>query len=535
MLVSMGTQAWEKDKLYQITILHTNDHHGHFWQSEIGEYGLAAQKTVIDNIREEVKANDGILFVLSGGDINTGVPESDIQDAEPDFMGMNLIGYDAMAVGNHEFDNDISVIRQQQKWAIFPFLSANIYEKSTGIRVFEPYALFNQQDIKFAIIGLTTEDTPVISDIKYTQDFDFRLPAPEAKNVIEDLRQTQAPDITIAVTHMGHYDNGEHGSNAPGDVELARTLPAGYLNMIIGGHSQDPVCMVAENVKDANYVPGTECKPDQQNGTWIMQAHEWGKYVGRADFTFINGELTLNSYKLVPINLMKEVQDENGVGKLQYYTEQISQNQDMLELLTPYQEKGKEKLLIVVGSIDGRFEGERSKVRSEQTNLGELILASHIERTNADVGIVTGGMIRDSLIEGNITYRDILRVQPFANTVVYADMKGSELFDYLTVAANKSKGSGAYAQFANVSLVADGQNISDVKIKGEPLDLNKTYRLVTQNFIGLGGDGYPAINTLSTYVDTGFMEADVIKQYFEKHSPIKVSDFEPKGEIIYTE
>ena len=94
-LAGQPAQAYEKDKTYKITILHTNDHHGHFWRSEYGEYGLAAQKTLVDGIRKEVAEEGGSVLLLSGGDINTGVPESDLQDAEPDFRGMNLIGYDA--------------------------------------------------------------------------------------------------------------------------------------------------------------------------------------------------------------------------------------------------------------------------------------------------------------------------------------------------------------------------------------------------------------------------------------------------------
>ncbi len=144
-LLSGAASAWEKDKTYAITILHTNDHHGHFWQNDHGEYGLGAQKTLVDGIRQEVAAQGGSLLLLSGGDINTGVPESDLQDAEPDFRGMNLVGYDAMAIGNHEFDNPLSVLRQQEKWATFPLLSANIYQKSTGQRLFKPYALFDKQ------------------------------------------------------------------------------------------------------------------------------------------------------------------------------------------------------------------------------------------------------------------------------------------------------------------------------------------------------------------------------------------------------
>lgn len=73
----------------------------------------------MDGIRKEVAAEGGSVLLLSGGDINTGVPESDLQDAEPDFRGMNLVGYDAMAIGNHEFDNPLTVLRQQEKWAKF--------------------------------------------------------------------------------------------------------------------------------------------------------------------------------------------------------------------------------------------------------------------------------------------------------------------------------------------------------------------------------------------------------------------------------
>lgn len=123
--------------------------------------------------------------------INTGVPESDLQDAEPDFRGMNLVGYDAMAIGNHEFDNPLSVLRQQEKWAKFPLLSANIYQKGTQQRLFKPYALFDKQGIKIAVLGLTTDDTPKVSSPENVVDIEFRVPAVEAKHVVEQLRKTE--------------------------------------------------------------------------------------------------------------------------------------------------------------------------------------------------------------------------------------------------------------------------------------------------------------------------------------------------------
>ncbi|EGI3618849.1 bifunctional UDP-sugar hydrolase/5'-nucleotidase [Salmonella enterica] len=532
-LTTQPAQAYEKDKTYKITILHTNDHHGHFWRSEYSEYGLAAQKTLVDSIRKEVAQEGGSVLLLSGGDINTGVPESDLQDAEPDFRGMNLIGYDAMAVGNHEFDNPLTVLRQQEKWAKFPFLSANIYQKSTGERLFKPWAIFTRQDIKIAVIGLTTDDTAKIGNPEYFTDIEFRKPAEEAKVVIQELNMNEKPDVIIATTHMGHYDNGDHGSNAPGDVEMARSLPAGSLAMIVGGHSQDPVCMASENKKQVNYVPGTPCAPDKQNGIWIVQAHEWGKYVGRADFEFRNGEMKMVNYQLIPVNLKKKVTWDNGKSERVLYTPEIAENPQMLSLLTPFQNKGKAQLEVKIGSVNGLLEGDRSKVRFVQTNMGRVILAAQIARTGADFGVMSGGGIRDSIEAGDITYKSVLKVQPFGNIVVYADMSGKEVVDYLTAVAQMKPDSGAYPQFANVSFVAKEGKLTDLKIKGEPVDPAKTYRMATLSFNATGGDGYPRIDNKPGYVNTGFIDAEVLKEFIQQNSPLDAAAFTPKGEVSW--
>ncbi|EBH8668295.1 bifunctional UDP-sugar hydrolase/5'-nucleotidase [Salmonella enterica subsp. enterica serovar Thompson] len=532
-LTTQPAQAYEKDKTYKITILHTNDHHGHFWRSEYGEYGLAAQKTLVDSIRKEVAQEGGSVLLLSGGDINTGVPESDLQDAEPDFRGMNLIGYDAMAVGNHEFDNPLTVLRQQEKWAKFPFLSANIYQKSTGERLFKPWAIFTRQDIKIAVIGLTTDDTAKIGNPEYFTDIEFRKPAEEAKVVIQELNMNEKPDVIIATTHMGHYDNGDHGSNAPGDVEMARSLPAGSLAMIVGGHSQDPVCMASENKKQVNYVPGTPCAPDKQNGIWIVQVHEWGKYVGRADFEFRNGEMKMVNYQLIPVNLKKKVTWDNGKSERVLYTPEIAENPQMLSLLTPFQNKGKAQLEVKIGSVNGLLEGDRSKVRFVQTNMGRVILAAQIARTGADFGVMSGGGIRDSIEAGDITYKSVLKVQPFGNIVVYADMSGKEVVDYLTAVAQMKPDSGAYPQFANVSFVAKEGKLTDLKIKGEPVDPAKTYRMATLSFNATGGDGYPRIDNKPGYVNTGFIDAEVLKEFIQQNSPLDAAAFTPNGEVSW--
>ncbi|PMM15280.1 bifunctional UDP-sugar hydrolase/5'-nucleotidase UshA [Vibrio breoganii] len=522
----------ETNGVQKLTILHTNDHHGRFWPNKYGELGMAARKTLIDQIREEVESEGGAVLLLSGGDINTGVPESDLLDAEPDFKGMTLLGYDAMALGNHEFDNPLSVLEKQQEWAEFPMLSANIYDKESQTRKFQPYQMFEKEGLKIAVIGLTTEDTAKIGNPEFIQSLDFRDPKPEAKQLLAEIEQSEQPDITIAVTHMGHYQDGNNGGNAPGDVALARYLPAGALDMVIGGHSQEPVCMEGPNLVKKQFKPGDECQPDQQNGTWIMQAFEWGKYVGRADYEYENGELNLVHYELVPINLTKKV-EVDGKKERVIVGKEIEQDSDVEDFLAPYQEQGQEKLNVKIAESNGKLEGDRNKVRFEQTNLGRLIATAHMTRAKADFGVMNSGGVRDSIAQGNITYKDVLTVQPFGNIVTYVDMTGVEVLDYLNVVALKPTDSGAYAQFAGISMTVTSKGVTDVMIGGKAIDPNGKYRFSIPSFNAAGGDGYPAITAHPGYVDTGFVDAEVLKEYLESHSPLDVTLYAPNGEVRY--
>ncbi|WP_104023679.1 bifunctional UDP-sugar hydrolase/5'-nucleotidase UshA [Vibrio hyugaensis] len=523
---------WNEDTTYKLTVLHTNDHHGRFWQNKYGEYGMAARKTLIDELRAEIQAEGGSALLLSGGDINTGVPESDLQDAEPDFKGMSKIGYDAMALGNHEFDNPLEVLFKQQEWANFPMLSANIYDKETGKRLFQPYAMFNKQGIKIAVIGLTTEDTAKLGNPEFIGEVDFRDPKEEAKKVIAELKETEKPDLIFAVTHMGHYENGNRGVNAPGDVALARYLNEGDLDMIVGGHSQEPVCMEGPNVIKKNFMPGDECKPDVQNGTYIVQAYEWGKFVGRADYEFRNGELSMVSYDLIPVNLKKKIK-VNGESQRVLIQDEINQDETLLEFLRPYQEQGQDKLNVKIAESNGKLEGDRNVVRFQQTNLGRLIATAHMERAKADFAVMNSGGVRDSIEAGDITYKDVLTVQPFGNMVSYVDMSGKEVLDYLNVVATKPVDSGAYAQFAGISMTVENGKVSNVFIGEKQLRLDGQYRFTVPSYNASGGDGYPKVNTHSGYVNTGFTDAEVLKEFLQTHSPIDVNEYAPSGDIVY--
>ena len=523
---SLQTGGAEKDKTYKITILHTNDHHGRFWKNSDGEYGLAARKTLVDQLRAEVTRSGGYSLLLDGGDVNTGVPESDLQDAVPDFRGMNLMGYDAMAVGNHEFDKPLNILRMQRDLAKFPMLSANIYDR--GQRMFDPYKVFTLGGLRIGVMGLTTEDTFKMVSPDNIKGIEFRSVINEASKVVPELRKRA--DVVIAATHMGHYENGNRGTQAVGDVEMARAVNG--IDLVVGGHTQNPACMKAENVLDREYVPGTECRPDRQNGTWIVQAHEWGKYVGRADFEYRNGDFKLIKYALIPVNLKRSVRAADGKTSMVNYTAEIAEDKEMLELLKPFQEFGQQKLLVEIGSTDGRLDGDRAVVRSRPASLAVLIGRALMDRTRADFAVVNAGGVRDSFVAGKLTYKDVLKVQPFGNTTVTLDLTGAEVMDYLNAAAKMSVGSGAFPQFAGIELVITGNAVTSARIKGAAVDPVKMYRMVINNFLAAGGDGYPRMSGHRSFVDTGFVDADLLRAYITANSPLKAADFDPGNAIV---
>jgi 5'-nucleotidase/UDP-sugar diphosphatase len=521
-----STSSWQADKTYAITILHTNDHHGRFWKNADGEYGLAARKTLIDGIRAEVAASGGHSLLLDGGDVNTGVPESDLQDAEPDFKGMNRLAYDAMAVGNHEFDKPLPVLEKQRGWLNFPMLSANIYQG--GKRLFKPYTSFNLGGVRVAVLGLTTDDTWKLVNPDGIKGVEFRKPADEARALMPELK-AQA-DVVIAATHMGHYADGAHGVNAPGDVEMARAVKG--FDLIVGGHSQNPVCMKAENVADAAYVPGTACRPDRQNGAWIVQAHEWGKYVGRADFEFRNGEFKLVKYQLLPVNLKRVVTGADGKPQKQTYTPEIAEDAGMLAFLQPFQAAGQQALSVVVGRSDASLNGDRTAVRGRATELGVLIGRAMMERAKADFAVLNSGGIRDSLPAGEISYKDVLKVLPFSSTLGFVDFSGADALAYLNAAAKMTPGAGAFAQFAGVELVIESGVVTRALIGGKPIDPAATYRMAVNSFMAAGGDGYPRLKDRPGYVDTGYVDADMLRNFLWARNPLKAADFAPGNAVV---
>lgn len=523
-LILTSCALFESSDTVHLTILHTNDHHGHYLVDRKGQIGMAARSTLLKKLRKEFKENEIESLLLSGGDINTGTLESDYFDAEPDFKGMSKLGYDAMAIGNHEFDNAYEIIQKQRQWAGFPFLSANIYFKGTNKRAFDPaYIIKHYKKFKVAIFGLTTKDTPNIASHQHAKEkFEFKAIIPEAKKVVKELKEKEKVDFIIVVTHVGHKGS----LTANGDIKLANAVDG--INVIVGGHSQEKV------------------NAQIHNKTIIVQAEDWGKYLGRLDLKLTSKGLEQKSYKLIPVNLKKKVD-----GKYVFIEKEIPQDESFEKLFKPFKQKAKELGDVVVGKLDKSFDGDRKFVRSTQMPIAQFMGTALMKKAkNADMAVLNGGSIRSSLEAGDITRKALHTLHPYGNTIVTVNLSGKELFEYvnqistITLRARKIL-EGGNPHYINARLTFKKEKLVKLEAKDKSWQIykdskgkihssKKSFVLGTMNFLARGGDNYPKIIAKPSYVDSGFMINSAMIEYLEKRKTIKYSKFKKMSQGVLT-
>lgn len=186
-----------------------------------------------------------------------------------------------------------------------------------------------------------------------------------------------------------------------------------------------------------------------------------------------------------------------------------------------------------LAETDSKLEGDRGVVRNQQTNLGRLIAMAQSDRVKADFAIMNSGGVRASIEAGDISYRDVLTVQPFGNSVSLATMTGAEVKEYLGSVATKTRGSGAYAQISGVNMTVhcSTSTVEISTINGGTFDENTEYTFTIPSFNAAGGDGYPEIST----IDSGFIDADVLQGFFKDKGMINAADYNPNGEIVYND
>ncbi len=486
-------------KIYHLTILHTNQHNGHFmkfsWRGTADVGGMAARSTLVNIVRAEVEQAGGHTLLLSAGGINIGTPESDLLNAEPDFKLMTMLGYDAMTLGLSEFHTSREVLMQQREWAGFPFLSANIVRTETGEPFVDPYIIKAFDGVKVAIFGLTTEIAPELSHSIYEGGWLSSKSVIEvAKALVPKLRE-QA-DLVIALTHIT-LDAKEQ--RATGDIQLAEAVPE--IDVIVGGLSR----AVLE-------------EPEVVGKTLIVQAGNYGRYVGRLDLTIDNETDTIMdyTYKLIPVNLKQRVEYQ-GKSYYMYVDNGYVEDPEMLNVIQHYLKHTDENLSKVVGETLVRLEADREVVWSQESNLANLITDSLRAKTGAEIAFFPSGAIsiQRSIDPGPITYRDVLAIHPFGNTLVLLDMTGEQVMEVLRSAATINPGNAAFLHVSGLRWTNKKGIPENVMVGDAPLDVDRMYKAVTNSFLAIGGFDYTMFKDAPQY-DTGFLDASALREYIMK-------------------
>lgn len=444
----------EAGKTYELVLLHTNDQHGTVLDKS-GKGGLPSQATFVKQVRAENKN----VLLISAGDINTGSALSNMFAAEPDIKAYGKIGYDAVTLGNHEFDTTMAKLLTQIKIADFPWISANVKKgKKTLVK---PYIVKDYEGFRVGVFGLTTRRTLTIASPDKSLTFDDEIET--AKKMVKQLREKEKCDLVILSGHIGDIEEVEGHETS---LMIAEKVPG--IDVIVDGHSHSLFT-----------------EPKLVNGVPIVTANEHGKIVGEAKIKIADGKLTEFDWKPVEIT-----------------TEAFPPDAEMMAFLKPYIDKANASLKEVVLKTTGEFEFGKKLTRYQEMASGDVLCDGMVWYLNSigvkpDFAVFNGGSIRTSLPKGDVTRENILTMLPFENYVYTVDLKGEDVVKLFDFIGSIRQGAGGWAQVSKevkytITYDAEGNGkISDVTINGKEIDPSKTYKVACNDYMAGGGDGYP--------------------------------------------
>ncbi len=490
---------------FTLHILHTNDHHAHLEAIQIANNnnelgGISRRKTLIEKIRPQNATKKEPFLLLDAGDIFQGTLYFNRYLGQADLYFYNALDYDAATLGNHDFDRGQQVLADFITKAKFPLISANIeVDKASPLAdKIKPWTTFQINREKVGVFGLTTEETAILSNPG--DGVNFTDPILAAQKAVAALT-AQGVNKIIALTHIG--------INA--DRELAHRVNG--IDVIVGGHSHTPLGDIPGAV--ASY-PIIEKAPDGHT-VLIVTDWEWGKYLGDILVSFdTRGDVISwqGSPKPVSKNILPDLAFE----------EKLEQFAAPIETL-------REK---IIGETTVTLDANRTIIRTQETNLGDLITDAMLDKTRPDgaqVAIINSGNIRNSIFIGHVTVGQILEVLPFGNTITRLDLTGIQLKQALENGVSKIEDEeGRFPQVAGLRFEWNltetvGDRILSIQIKNSDgnyklLQDDSIYRVITNNFLLSGGDGYEVFKSGKNQVDTGFLLADVVIDYIASHLPI---------------
>jgi 5'-nucleotidase / UDP-sugar diphosphatase len=445
-------------KQTSIRIFHLNDFHGFaepyqpFGSLEL-EGGVAYLAGRLNQLRPEKPS-----LLVSTGDMIQGDNWANFFQGASVVELMNAMGFDAMEVGNHEFDFGQKVLQERIAQANFPVLGANV----KGLPGLKPYVIKTVGGAKVGIIGVITPDTGVSTHPKNVAGLTFTPPEAAVNHYLAEIKPRV--DLVVVLSHLGFRE----------DCKLSQQVPG--IGVIVGGHSHTKIT-----------------KPVTVSGTIIVQGYEHAKVLGVLDLTLENGKIVAFTGRLEPI--------KPGA---------IEPDPAILQIVKKYATKADAELNVSIGVVEVDLDGDH--VRRRETNFGDLVTDAIRARAKANAALINGGSIRTSIPRGEITKKQLYTALPYKNYVVALKLTGQQIKATLEHGVSQvGSTAGRFPQVSGLKFsyrkqAPVGERVQEISLDGRPLELHKKYTLATNDFLAAGGDGYQMLAeavALQDYKESG--------------------------------
>ncbi len=476
-----------------LTILHTNDTHGHLlpfsypsiapagsdlagvkYRKDIG--GIARRATLVKQLRQELESHGTTVWLMDAGDFSDGTPFSTEYHGEADVAAMNAVGYDFATLGNHEFNNPLAQLKKLIAEIHYPLLCANAIDNATGKPLTQTSVIRNVHGVRIGIFGLVTRESATYQAAREGVTITDEIET--AQRMVKELRP-QA-DIIILISHCGDYM----------DEKIAAAVPG--IDVIVGGHSHTRL-PIGQFVWHSDAL-----LPKEINGTIIVQAYQWGGELGRLDLLFLkdaSGAWHIDRYRERLLPITSEISDDPKVAAVvDHYWKPIEAH---------------------YGEVIGKAADD---IADRGDDWGEYNLVADLirEAMGTDFEFENIGGVRAPLIKGNITLADVIDMDPFQNYVMTFKLTGRQLKEIVIKA--RPFVSGIRYRLVNGEL-------ADVTVDGKPVDDNHVYTGATNSYFA----GY-ALKGIQVH-NTGKLRRDVLIEQIRKKGTVK-PDYDGRRVVI---
>ena len=487
LLISVSAFAQEKS----VTILYTNDFHSAFdpipayWLEGSPKLGGAAEITTLVN---QIRAKEERVFLFDTGDMFTG-QESFLTKGEALMEMMMSMKYDAMAIGNHEFDYGSDNFFEQMNRVPFPVLGANIFYKGTNHPYSRPYTIIEKDGIRLGVIGVIGQDARSVALPSGITNLDFPDPIPIVRKHVKELEPLV--DLIVVLAHQGKTGPMQtDAENRPEvqrdfDEDIRLTTEVEGIDVFVGGHAHRGIEVPFVNPK---------------TGTIIVQTYGYGTRLG---------------YLKVKVNGGKVVSHEGELMKV--WSDQLSPDSVVAAKIAKY----KKLLAPKIGIVQGRLEKRLVRDYNRESSLGNFVADVMKEISGAQAAVTNAGGLRADLPEGEVTNGNVLDALPFVNTVVVCEMTGAQIREVMEQGFSLERG---MIQVSGLKAVYDmskpvGSRLATLEINGSLVYERKTYRIATNSFVAQGGDLY------STFLNTkqeeeGPLLSDIVMDYLKRKGTV---------------